>query len=634
MKKKRNRIYEQLGLSIDTNDPEIEKLSENQLDFILHDISHSCYLEACPGAGKTEVIGLKSAYEIRTWKEVFCGFCIISFTNKAAGEIKSRIEKYAGNRASSHPHFIGTLDSWIYNYIFIPFCTSDVQNHKVSIIEVGSNANFLNAYCCKTGYITATRTIPIFANKYYFDCISQDFVIIIDRAKVSLSDYLNSDAFRAYRADKDWLTNKKVYESFMKTKNAFNEKGFFTFEDVENCCFKLLMQRKEIATRLATRFPLIIIDECQDLSPVQIELLSILRENGTRLILVGDINQSIYGFRQANPEYLLKYVRRNDIVKLSLTDNYRSNQSIVNCFSHIIPSNPPIKGKRQALFDRSVLVWEYDDDTLFTLPRRYVDFLKQSDIAPCNSSILVRSNNFRNKFMGNMIDENNPYTLLAMAIYLWKKTAKTKTDTQLSIYYAGKYLSQVCYNGDGNKREFFCPSNFESLTWRKLIMNILAGIDDLLFPFENLQGQKYKWCEWARKARTYFDKLKNDFPECSDNIDNAKTKRLPNGYGNEEVLLYLEAMNNINELPITTIHDAKGQTFDSVLLISEKDKHSKGGHFEQWFNSNNVEYKRLGYVAASRAKHLLIIAVPILTQEQKQHMIEIGLIENPVLALF
>ena len=58
------------------------------------------------------------------------------------------------------------------------------------------------------------------------------------------------------------------------------------------------------------------------------------------------------------------------------------------------------------------------------------------------------------------------------------------------------------------------------------------------------------------------------------------------------------------------------------------------GHFEQWFNSNNVEYKRLGYVAASRAKHLLIIAVPILTQEQKQHMIEIGLIENPVLALF
>ena len=76
----------------------------------------------------------------------------------------------------------------------------------------------------------------------------------------------------------------------MKTKNAFNEKGFFTFEDVENCCFKLLMQRKEIATRLATRFPLIIIDECQDLSPVQIELLSILRENGTRLILVGDIN--------------------------------------------------------------------------------------------------------------------------------------------------------------------------------------------------------------------------------------------------------------------------------------------------------------------------------------------------------
>lgn len=61
MKKKRNRIYEQLGLSIDTNDPEIEKLSENQLDFILHDISHSCYLEACPGAGKTEVIGLKSS---------------------------------------------------------------------------------------------------------------------------------------------------------------------------------------------------------------------------------------------------------------------------------------------------------------------------------------------------------------------------------------------------------------------------------------------------------------------------------------------------------------------------------------------------------------------------------------------
>ena len=66
--------------------------SEEQLDFILHPFDKACYLKACPGSGKTEVVGIKAAFEIAEWKEKFIGLAVLSFTKNAAKEIAVAIK--------------------------------------------------------------------------------------------------------------------------------------------------------------------------------------------------------------------------------------------------------------------------------------------------------------------------------------------------------------------------------------------------------------------------------------------------------------------------------------------------------------------------------------------------------------
>ena len=102
------------------------KLTQEQADFILHPLDCPCYLNACPGSGKTEVVGIKAAYEIADWQDNFSGMAVLSFTKNAAKEISDRVKKYGGASATKHPHYIGTIDAWLHGYILQPF------GHKIA----------------------------------------------------------------------------------------------------------------------------------------------------------------------------------------------------------------------------------------------------------------------------------------------------------------------------------------------------------------------------------------------------------------------------------------------------------------------------------------------------------------------
>ncbi|MBK6965347.1 MAG: UvrD-helicase domain-containing protein [Bacteroidales bacterium] len=251
----RQIIYKRLNITV--NDDNIDRLTLEQMEFITHDINIPCYLEACPGSGKTEVVGIKAAYELIDWKSNFSGFAIVSFTNNASNEIEKRAKKYAGANATSHPHFIGTLDSFFYKYILCPFVHGLVgfkgKNGDCSpraIIDEKSNADFLNnnKYHPKTSYAVvnkdpkpgahAYRGIPISANRFYFDAKKNDFIVLppIDNVRVfsTLSEILNRPEQRAFLRPwiETWLTQEKITEGFWIAKRAFWADGFLTFETV------------------------------------------------------------------------------------------------------------------------------------------------------------------------------------------------------------------------------------------------------------------------------------------------------------------------------------------------------------------------------------------------------------------
>ena len=99
----------------------IAEKSEKQLNYVISSPANNIFLKACPGSGKTEVVGLKAAYEFNAWTKNNCGLAILTFTNNAAHVIQKRVQHYAGIDRSGYPHFIGTMDSWLHGYLAHPF---------------------------------------------------------------------------------------------------------------------------------------------------------------------------------------------------------------------------------------------------------------------------------------------------------------------------------------------------------------------------------------------------------------------------------------------------------------------------------------------------------------------------------
>ena len=94
----------------------IEEKTDEQLDYILSPIDQCIYLEACAGSGKTEVLGLKAAYEICRWSSRQTGIAVLTFTNEATATIADRVSSFYGKPVPSN-HFIGTFSSFVHGHI-------------------------------------------------------------------------------------------------------------------------------------------------------------------------------------------------------------------------------------------------------------------------------------------------------------------------------------------------------------------------------------------------------------------------------------------------------------------------------------------------------------------------------------
>lgn len=156
------------GSSWDCN--EIARLTIEQLAFINHRLSIPCHLTACPGSGKTEVVGIKTVYELSKWAAPHSGIAVLTFTRNAADAINERIIGYGGGLASRHPHFVGTFDSWLHGYIFQPFgyrftkYDGSSGDRRIKIIDDDSSAGFLHSFTAPI----AGNHVPVLPTAFFF----------------------------------------------------------------------------------------------------------------------------------------------------------------------------------------------------------------------------------------------------------------------------------------------------------------------------------------------------------------------------------------------------------------------------------------------------------------------------------
>lgn len=97
-------------------DSKVREKTEQQLKYVLSSAKKNIFLEACAGSGKTEVVGMKAAFEIRKWRSTNSGIAVLTFTNDATDTIKERVKIFSG-LTSLYPHYIGTLSGFIHGFI-------------------------------------------------------------------------------------------------------------------------------------------------------------------------------------------------------------------------------------------------------------------------------------------------------------------------------------------------------------------------------------------------------------------------------------------------------------------------------------------------------------------------------------
>lgn len=616
----------------------ISEKTEEQLKYVLSSAEKDVFLRACAGSGKTEVVGMKAAYEIKQWKEINKGIAVLSFTNDATEVIKDRVKRFAGNNGT-YPHYIGTLSSFIHNYTVQPFAykfvgykgnNSDFSLHVVDENMLIYSNHWLMKYKCSIPYLSLqNRRSDIYAHQIGYDLIKNDFYFYVGSQLIWLNDYYYSNKVQKYISEKRKIYPKYwewryVKNEFLNCKKTFWKQGYANFDDLNFLAVRIL--KNNIGSEIAKRFPFILIDECQDLSGNELKVLQQLKECGCYIHFIGDLNQSIYKFKRVSPNIISNYVQ--NFKNYTLTNNFRNCVEIVSFSEKLIGESGSISPNVESKFGNKSLVYiEYK--TPEEAIEKYVKLLDRMGCKEYNNTILVKQNSLRKKLEKTIQNEFDVKEPLIVALQLWKD--KTQIHMNMALELAGLQISKW-FGGGRTKKNYYCPKEITSVfKWRIYLMSVLNAIEELsvLMDFSQTYGQ---WYEKARKELNGV--LKCHYSIISDYDENREREfeKLVNGKnfkvssGNKDVVIKNFNRESVTDIPIVTIHRSKGCTYDTTLVISSENAKSEGGHWKAHWIEGDGEEKRIGYVASTRAKYLLVWGVPILEDGDRKILENYGFV--------
>ncbi len=366
-------------------------------------------LLAGAGSGKTRVLTHRTAYLIEEVGVNPYNIMAITFTNKAAGEMRERIDNLIG---------YGSESIWVAT--FHSTCVRILRRH---IDRLGYDTNFTiyDADDQKTLMKDICKRLEIDTKKYK----EKNFLSVISHAK----DELVSPEEFMLRAAGDYAKQKQAqvyreYQESLKKNNALD------FDDLIVKTVELLKADAQVLDYYQERFRYIMVDEYQDTNTAQFELIHLLSGKYKNLCVVGDDDQSIYKFRGANIYNILnfeKYYPEATVIKLE--QNYRSTQNILNAANGVIGNNIGRKAKR---------LWTANDEgekikfEQFNTAYEEADYITRSilsDVTKGNYdykdiAILYRTNAQSRLFEERFVVSNIPYKIVGGVNFYARKEVK------------------------------------------------------------------------------------------------------------------------------------------------------------------------------------------------------------------
>ena len=554
-------------------------LSDEQQGLVNH-TEGNLFAEACPGAGKTRAIVAR--YLRRAAEEPRKGIALLSFTNAAIDEVKGRCGDLPD--ALKAPHFVGTFDAFINRFISRP----------LYVHYYGKTPRFIESWQdTKHGSFRLPdmdRLPDIQLDWFMFD-YAPDGQLRATLADAWIPPLLARSLKGYVAANRTRLQERAV----IRCRTLVTRNGLVSCA-ASRAMATGLLQRPAFAQRfgqlLANRFSEVIVDEAQDCGPEELAILTLLKYHGVTVVAVADLDQSIFGFRRADPDGVRAFTRELG-TPLPLNGNYRSSPAIC-ALNNSLRSGIRIETARggNASCGLPVLLLEYrkqDEvaaavDALLAVhghPRGEAVVLahRESDAQACAGASSDRDSRSTHAILG-----------IAWAHTILRSGSSTGADRLRALRMVEKAIRSAANVDDEDE------TALDECWLRDAAYRLAASLDpagSTAKAYAQTVRDYVKQIPWPAGI-TPKDNLGAFLKAPPDPAWPAPDKEAPAGF------------------PFATIHSVKGREFAATVVALPQNLRTDPSNqnvLDHWEHGMDTEARRVFYVGASRAQKLLILAV-------------------------
>lgn len=591
---------------------ELEKLNSEQREAVL-DTSHNLLLLACAGSGKTRTITTKIAYYIeqgilRPWE-----ILAVTFTNKAAAEMRERVASMLPDIdvSSIEMRTFHSFGAWVLR-----------RNSREAML----NDNF-GIYDESDSVALMQIVNPLMDKKVlkeFYKSISKAKDLGLDPDDLSLGMIDSHEDFR------------RIYKGY---ENALRATGNCDFADLILRPVELLKGFPEIREKYQRKFKLVLVDEYQDSNRMQFELLKLIVGENTQLCVVGDDDQSIYGFRGAELKNILTFAKSfSNVREIKLEKNYRSTSEILELAGALIAKN-----RMRHVKDIVSAVDAHGEKPRLTEcatgqmeAELVVDRIRRSGSYD-STAIIYRTNAQSLPFEMELKRRMIPYKVVGSLKFYDREEVK---DALALLFLVANRRDSINFRRIINK-----PSRGIG---PKALDELLSYSEDVIDSLEAYSQKKTKAAEGARAFLSVYNQMKEGIengesigdvllrgivhsglmsyyekdPDKSivkarkENIEMLISSFSSYGRGMASLYQYLENItldtttlggtgkeDTQNSVVLITMHNTKGLEFDTVFVVGLEDEIIPG--VPDVVSSELEEERRILYVALTRARRNL-----------------------------
>jgi superfamily I DNA/RNA helicase len=542
---------------------------------------------ACAGSGKTKTAVQRLVQMRRNLGDARGRVALLSFSNIAVDTFRTEYEQLAHDMpldAGRDRVEIDTLDGFVTSNVLRPHGHRTMGASQAAYLVTGGEA-FLAGFT----FTGASFPLPITDLHVSFDAGNESFF------------YMQRDT----RQPVNTFMARGLVARLGRT-------GAYTHELGRYWAYRALKERPELPSVIARRYPHILIDEAQDIGSVHQALLELLIGAGCCVTLIGDPNQGIYDFAGADGKFLSEYHHRPGVMRYSLKRNFRSVPNIVTLANTLCGRND--------FAERTVPTHLHG--AFFTGYKReehaqlLTAFRSALTVAGANvkmSAVLCRGRTLADQIRGEgtSFGQGTVKLFAAAAVLRDRKNDFQAAFRNVAIAVVGLLEGAT----PGLVSQITQPARYpDARMLRRVVWAFTRNAADGL-PSSSLNAEMQWHPVLVDRVKKLLARLQAEFGLTpKDNIGNKLAKK---GLQNLPLVGAIDLADDADTaLRVDTVHQAKGESLDAVLYVALKD------HAEEMLSGVSTEVGRIGYVASTRARDLLWVAVPNTALKQLRPLLQ------------